>query len=944
MTIRTAADAAKVGRMTIDGEWDDRTVEALLSGELQLSQVDAIAFTKDDSKPVTALMYAARQGEADLVESLVSRGADIYGGRELLHGWTPLHVACQASQWSVVTKLVALGVDLDYANPNRKGRTAWDITMDRGENSGPPKAIQLAGAALEGALELAHSGKMGMSLQVGTSVAVALARLSRQWRVEDSEAAEELGSVSTRAQLIMSALLEGLDDDELEGVFNAPIGAAVLQRALRNKLTLLLSRPAVQRYMRGMWVGPQLGEAANLLDQVGTHGERGHWMLLVCQLGIAFVMQLVLLPFLAIYPPLHQTLDADSREFIDGGKTSAASHQPTSWGASSWRNGFYSKPLSYLWERVIPSTYFLGSPVLKFWTNLLSNAALISICAALLPPRDDEAPPYATPVAIWALGAVVATAGDFISDPRAWFSDAINCIEAPGSSLALCALLLMLAGGNADLAQSFLATALVLMTLAQGLRLLMALPAYGPLVLIFLRMLRDVVSFAVLQSAVILAFAVGTHKLFNRPSYDEMYDGDDAICNEAIALFTESVWSASLMLAEMSIGTYDVVSLFGCWMTTPHVYVALAMLTTFLVISLIMLVNMLIAMMVKTFDSAVETSSVNYSFYISRNTMGWSKKPFAPMPLSLLSMPYYTVDGWLGRHGWAREGASLAQHSVEPLLSYDDISVEQLTTLVDEFIRDHQRDMVDENRPRTHLQKLLQSDKEELKSKISELSEAMVARMDEIVTAVSEAGQEDRDASPAQQALAKKMEATDTERKAMISMVAGVNSRLDAMEKQHKSALAQHASIERKIEATSKETETQANERLTALNARLNSVESFLEGDDEAIEIAQMARKVTAHDDLGSANNSAEMETPGLPARANSRSGSLLWDQARSATRDSQVRWSSNEAPQSSKAARKAPQQPQQTSAATPVDRARRPSCSADAMRDWMRAGDPYSS
>ena len=59
-----------------------------------------------------------------------------------------------------------------------------------------------------------------------------------------------------------------------------------------------------------------------------------------------------------------------------------------------------------------------------------------------------------------------------------------------------------------------LAAALLLLWSAQTLRLLSMLPDVGPLVLMFFKMLRDVVLWLVLVGALVLAFAASFHTIF----------------------------------------------------------------------------------------------------------------------------------------------------------------------------------------------------------------------------------------------------------------------------------------------------------------------------------------------------------------------------------------------------------------------------------------------
>ena len=53
-----------------------------------------------------------------------------------------------------------------------------------------------------------------------------------------------------------------------------------------------------------------------------------------------------------------------------------------------------------------------------------------------------------------------------------------------------------------------------------------------------------------------------------------------------------------------------------------------------------MLVNMLIAMMAKTFDVVWESQAQSYQFVFARTVLSWADKPATPPPLLLLTVPY----------------------------------------------------------------------------------------------------------------------------------------------------------------------------------------------------------------------------------------------------------------------------------------------------------------
>ena len=81
----------------------------------------------------------------------------------------------------------------------------------------------------------------------------------------------------------------------------------------------------------------------------------------------------------------------------------------------------------------------------------------------------------------------------------------------------------------------------------------------------------------------------------------------------------------------------------------------------------VLLFNMLIAMMAKTFDHVWEQQELNYQFMLAQTVLTWRAQPTTPPPLNLLAIPYIVVGGAaLGASrilGWAHLPAHSAQRT-----------------------------------------------------------------------------------------------------------------------------------------------------------------------------------------------------------------------------------------------------------------------------------------
>jgi ankyrin repeat protein len=80
-----------------------------------------------DSSAATALHYAAERGYKDVVELLISHGADVSARRTYPAGDTPLHGAARAEHENIVRLLVDNGADVNAKN--NEGLTPADVAV-----------------------------------------------------------------------------------------------------------------------------------------------------------------------------------------------------------------------------------------------------------------------------------------------------------------------------------------------------------------------------------------------------------------------------------------------------------------------------------------------------------------------------------------------------------------------------------------------------------------------------------------------------------------------------------------------------------------------------------------------------------------------------------------------------------------------------------------------
>src|SRR5438445_752474 len=82
---------------------------------------------RDERRGQDALMWAAAEGHADVVEVLIGAGADVRG--RLSSGFTPLLFAVREGRTNVVRLLLRAGADVNEPVPADRGRKGYGGRM-----------------------------------------------------------------------------------------------------------------------------------------------------------------------------------------------------------------------------------------------------------------------------------------------------------------------------------------------------------------------------------------------------------------------------------------------------------------------------------------------------------------------------------------------------------------------------------------------------------------------------------------------------------------------------------------------------------------------------------------------------------------------------------------------------------------------------------------------
>jgi len=233
----------------------------------------------------------------------------------------------------------------------------------------------------------------------------------------------------------------------------------------------------------------------------------------------------------------------------------------------------------------------------------------------------------------------------------------------------------------------------------------------GPLFQCVGIMLSDVLKWLVLTVWPLIAFTSSFTVLFREP-YGSISDPTGSCDSDFDVDFEE--WSSTLSTL-MEVVLLSDVDL-SCIRKSSIPELSWVLMATFLLVNVIMLVNLLIALMAKSFDNIFELQEKIFLYLFARQATMWQRYPAVPPPLNLLSVPYHIASLLvrLPRCCWAcaasateravvKDGAR-ARTAVTPAsFTFPDKwakkqSVDRVMDIANRFIAEHSSDVVREDR------------------------------------------------------------------------------------------------------------------------------------------------------------------------------------------------------------------------------------------------------
>lgn len=334
---------------------------------------------------------------------------------------------------------------------------------------------------------------------------------SGKLRTRDIVTSEALRSGADRLQLAVPASLGELNEQlEVNTLLRSSEGHAILPLAVRAECKLLLAQPTIQHFLNAEWLGPLLDAWLNKSGSSRLYCLRG--LAVLCLL----LPQILLLPVIALYPPLEAQLER------------------LIWDDLCLKR-IFEGALAFSSERG-ERPYLLGVPVVKFTVSQALDFFLTLVLTfSIITPSAHGAigggSMSTRTILIAKLGWVGASllsevrqiatgdSGGFLHELQALFSsathsayrsDMFNLLDVCGLITATAALITMLMDPSEGIgpsegptpsqtqaASSLLSVSLFLLWL-RSLRALSLLPSIGPLVLMVAKMTKDVAKWALL--------------------------------------------------------------------------------------------------------------------------------------------------------------------------------------------------------------------------------------------------------------------------------------------------------------------------------------------------------------------------------------------------------------------------------------------------------------
>lgn len=472
----------------------------------------------------------------------------------------------------------------------------------------------------------------GSSLLSIVKLAIATSHAAEEMRTISSEVRHKYEQAATRCSSVIIALLQTLTTNQLYELFvRTRCGQQFLITACTTRSRLLddvLASEQVFVTIDKRWDGALVRTITKRHNGDGSKIVR--WKAAFLRVLLVFwwlPLNLLLIPFIALYPPLGNMLENKLRGGNDGERK---------------KEIMFLKNRPFEIQLEWKAAFLLHSPRIVFYIYISAQLALV-----LLFMSAPFQPTFEWKVVLlgWSTLALAGEISEVVNQYVKWESDWLNFLELPALVSGFAAAVNIWVDGDLNFTRTARSVMSCLLVSAQLFRVLQITRNFGPLVLMLKLMLLDTLRWSLIVSVTLFSFSLSLYELFRY----SMPDSDLDDCHAADFAVSPTNALPRMFVAMLGGGEEYVT----CFSEVDDSPTSSIMMTTFLTLTVVILMNMLIAMMSKTFDDIFEHAEKRYKVQRVKLYVSYSECSLSMAPFNLLQLPYMIWEGATSFYKWA---------------------------------------------------------------------------------------------------------------------------------------------------------------------------------------------------------------------------------------------------------------------------------------------------
>mgnify|MGYP002803535339 FL=1 len=479
---------------------------------------------------------------------------------------------------------------------------------------------------------------------------------------EDVQQGERLTQMHGKMQQTAVVLVESLSEADQEVLWCSRDGLNILVQLQLGDAKLFFARPTLQHIMLQLWRGVRPDSW-----QRSTTKRLQVSLRLLCY----SIPNLLLLPCWAFLPFIEDRLNEVSIRLADSGRQAEAKHweakrkarMEASPGSNGWpclvgnrqcwnEIAFEHAVKEECCRKVfqIQSSMPLLIPCNKKYLAILTNLLFVAYLIVEDPDGANVVSVLILSAGAWLgevrqLFAFAGSSGAGASHSLSfWFMDRVNVMELTAfTCIAWTSVLCLIEPEWTELAQQFKALGVLFLGISQSMAMLRMSSVFGPLISMTMNMILDLLHWMMLLFPIVACLVAALMTLFKSRTGVEQKN-----CLPFGFDYVQGV----LRFFEIQIG--EEVPLQCLREDSPHPWFGQVIMNLGLWMIMILMLNMLIAMMAKTFDRIYEAAMVDFQYNLIGDLLQMISEPAPPPVLRTLSVPWMiltTVTSWVCCYG-----------------------------------------------------------------------------------------------------------------------------------------------------------------------------------------------------------------------------------------------------------------------------------------------------